>query len=82
MEESRDLKKAAKVNLTLASTIKVNAQKCAPVGNLLYVHKRKVIARKSETRGYSMYEAKKTPQGWFYCYRRTRSNKTSEQSIF
>ena len=29
---SRDLKKAAKVNLTLASTIKVNAQKCALVG--------------------------------------------------
>jgi ABC-type transporter MlaC component len=36
---SRDLKDAAKVNLTLALTIKANAQKCAPVGNLLYVHK-------------------------------------------
>jgi hypothetical protein len=42
---SRDLKDAAKVNLTLALTIKANAQKCAPVGNLLYVHNRKAVAK-------------------------------------
>jgi hypothetical protein len=43
---SRDLKDAAKVNLTLALTIKANAQKCAPVGNLLYVHNRKAVAKR------------------------------------
>ncbi len=35
---SQDLKDATRVNLTLALTIKANAQKCAPIGNLLYVH--------------------------------------------
>ena len=42
---SRDLKDAAKVNLTLALTIKANAQKYALVGNLLYVHNRFVDVR-------------------------------------
>jgi hypothetical protein len=45
---SRDMKKAAKVNCLLSSTIKANAQKCAPVGNLLYVHNRKAVAKKQQ----------------------------------
>ena len=55
---SQDLKKVSKVNSTIVATIKANAQKCAPVCNLRYLHNQQAVAKKQQ-QGATLYTKEK-----------------------